>query len=167
MARISPLAAATPAPLSSNVPRCFSGPYYVAVVTDIGNVVNGISCDTNNWRVSSAPVQVMPDGYASLQVANIALPAAVNSGYPWNVQWTVTNVGPSATSDTWSDAIYASLSPTLDASALILGRFDYTNVLASGASYTQTQAVAFPSCWSGNYYVYVSRFRPPETPAGG
>ena len=142
--------------LSSNVPRCFSGPYYVAVVTDIGNVVNGVSCHTNNWRVSSEPVQVMPDGYASLQVADIALPAAVNFGYSWNVQWTVTNAGPSATFDTWSDAIYASLSPTLDANALILGRFDHTNILASGASYTQTQAVSFPSCWSGNYYVYVA-----------
>ena len=142
--------------LSPLIPRCFSGPYYVAVVADLGNVVNTISCDTNNSRVSSVPVQVTPSGYASLQVAGIGLPAAVNSGYPWNVQWTVTNAGPSAASGTWSDAIYASLLPTLDPSALLLGQFDHTNILASGAVYTQTQAVAFPPCWSGGYYIYVA-----------
>src|ERR1019366_1670398 len=79
---------------------------------------------------------------------------SVNSGYPWNVQWTVTNAGPSAASGTWSDAIYASLLPTLDATAILLGQFAHTNTLASGASYTQTQAVAFPACWSGSYYIY-------------
>jgi hypothetical protein len=140
--------------LSPLVPRCFSGAYYAAVVADIGNVVNAISCDTNNSRVSSVPVQVTPSGYASLQVAGIALPAAVNSGYPWNVQWTVTNAGPTGVFGTWFDAIYASLSPTLDNSALLLGQFSHTSLLPSGAIYTQTQSVAFPACWSGTYYIY-------------
>jgi hypothetical protein len=54
------------------------------------------------------------------------------------------------------DAVYASLSPVLDSTALFLGQFDCTSGLASGASYTQTQAVAFPPCWSGNYYIYVA-----------
>ena len=140
--------------LSPTVPRCFAGNYYVAVVTDLSNFVNSISCDTNDFGISSTPVQVTPSGYASLQIVGLGLPASVNSGSPWTVQWTVTNAGPSAAFGTWSDAIYASLSPTLDANAIFLGQFNYTNALASGASYTQTQSVAFPACWSGNYYIY-------------
>ena len=141
--------------LSPTVPRCFAGEYYVAVVTDLSNVVNSISCNTNDFGVSITPVQVIPSGYASLQVAGIVLPAAVNSGYPWSVQWTVTNAGPSAATGTWSDVIYASLSPTLDGSAVLLGQFSYTSTLASGATYTQTEPVALPLCLSGNYYIWV------------
>jgi hypothetical protein len=137
------------------VPRCFSGPYYVSVITDVGNVVNGISCDANDWATAASPVQVTPNGYASLQVAGISLPPGVTSGIPWTAQWTVTNAGPSAASGTWSDAIYASLSPGLDANALLLGQFGYTNGLASGASYAQSQPVALPQCLSGAYYIYV------------
>lgn len=140
---------------SAVVPRCFYGLYYVSVVTDIGNVVNGISCNTNNWKTSSTTVQVSPSGYASLQVANISLPMAASSGVAWNVQWTVTNAGPAAATGTWSDAVYASLSPVFDSSAELLGRFDWSNDLASHAAYTQNQPVTFPPCTSGQYFVYI------------
>jgi hypothetical protein len=143
------------ATLSATVPHCFSGACYAAVVADVSNVVNGISCDTNNLGSSSVPVQVVPSGYASLQVAGIQLPSSVNSGYPWPVQWTVTNAGPSAATAPWSDALYASLSPSLDSTALLLGQFSYTSSLASGATYTQTQPVTLPSCLSGSYFIYV------------
>jgi len=62
---------------------------------------------------------------------------------------------PSAATGTWSDVIYASLSPTLDGSAVLLGQFSYTSTLASGATYTQTEPVALPLCLSGNYYIWV------------
>ena len=152
---ISPLGGSYTRTLSPTVPRCFAGNYYVAVVTDISNVVNSISCDTNDFGVSSTPVQVAPSGYASLQVAGITLPASVNSGYPWNVQWTVTNAGPSAASGTWSDAIYASLSA-------YAGRQRHSPGAICLHQHPRLwrQLIRKPSrlpsrrVWSGNYYIY-------------
>lgn len=119
------------------VPACFSGPYFVYVVTDLSNIVNGLSCQTNNWGRSGAMVETTAADYAALQVSGMTLPPTVNAGVPWTLQWTVTNAGPGAASGTWSDAVYASLLPALDSSALLLGRFSHTSGLLSHGSYAQ------------------------------
>ena len=139
------------------VPLCYAGNYFVAVVADLGEVVNSIACFTNNVAIATNPVAIQPGAYASLQAAGIAAPAGVNAGAPWAVTWTVTNAGPAAASAAvpWTDAVYASLSTSLDTNALLLGRFLYTNGLAAGGSYQQTQTVAFSYCLSGSYNIFV------------
>ena len=140
---------------SSLVPRCFSGPYYVHVFTDISNVVNGLSCDTNNWRCSDTAVTVVPSGYASLQVARVVVPPAADSGVSWGMQWTVTNAGPGAAAGSWKDAVYASTSPVLGSNALLLGQFTYSNGLASAGTYVQSASVALPACIADQFYIFV------------
>ncbi|MGP8235749.1 MAG: choice-of-anchor tandem repeat GloVer-containing protein, partial [Limisphaerales bacterium] len=137
------------------VPSCFSGPYFVYVVTDLSNVVNDISCQTNDWGRSATTVQVASVDYPALQVTGMSLPPSVNAGVPWTLQWTVTNVGPGAASGPWSDAVYASLLPALDTNALLLGQYGSAHGLPSHGSYVQTQSVALPACLSGDFYLFV------------
>jgi hypothetical protein len=136
------------------VPPCDSGSYYVVVVTDVGEVVNSVACYTNNVLTAAAPIKILPGNFASLQVLGMQVPATVNSGSPWTLQWSVTNAGPSAATGAWSDAIYASVLPTLDTNALLLGEFIHSNGLASGGSYMQTQTVSFLPCLGGEYNVF-------------
>ena len=140
---------------SPQIPLCDSGPYYVVVVTDLGQVVNSLACYTNNVAVATNPVSIYPGTFASLQVAGLSAPTNVNAGSPWTVKWGVTNAGLAAAAGPWRDAVYASLSATLDTNALLLGQFVYTNGLMAGGSYQQTQMVAFPGCLSGSFNVFV------------
>ena len=138
------------------LPPCFAGKYYVTVVADLSNVVDSISCDTNNATTAPEAVQVLSTAYPSLQIAALALPTAVTSGVPWVVQWSVTNAGPGAASGTWFDAVYASLSPTLDTSAILLGEFKNTDELAPDGMYSQSQLVQIPPCTAGQYFIFVA-----------
>lgn len=138
------------------VPPCFAGTYYVAVVTDMSNTVDGISCDTNNVRTSSASVQIVPSAYANLEIAAMNLPAAITSGVPWTLQWSVTNVGPGAAAGPWFDAVYASLFPALDGNAMLLGQFEHRGGLAARGVYAQDQVVQLPPCTAGQYYIFVA-----------
>jgi len=137
------------------VPRCLAGVGYVVVVTDVSNTVDNISCDTNNMLVAASPTTVLPSSYPAVQVAGVSLPPGINAGSAWTLGWTVTNAGPGAATGSWYDAVYASLLPTWDTNALFLGQFGYSNNLASGATYSQSKSIPFPSCRSGSYYIFL------------
>lgn len=139
---------------SGFIPQCFSGAYFVYVVVDIDNVVNGLSCETNNWKGSDAPLTISPRAYASLEASGISTPTSVNDAGLWTVQWTVTNAGPSAATGSWIDAIYASVSSVLDTNAIFLGQFTHSGGLASGKTYSDSRSVAFPACKAGEYYIF-------------
>jgi CARDB len=64
------------------VPRCLSGTYYVAVITDVSNSVDNISCDTNNVLTASSSTLIFPSSYPSLQVTGLSLPPGANAGSP-------------------------------------------------------------------------------------
>ena len=138
-----------------NVPLCYSGPWFVYVVTDVSNAVNAASCGTNDWRRSDTALAVLPSPFPRLEVAPITPPPGADSGVPWNLQWAVTNTGSAPATGAWSDAVYASTSPVLDATALLLGRFDYTNGLPAGGGYVRNQQLSFPDCLSGQFYIFV------------
>jgi hypothetical protein len=137
------------------VPPCFAGPWYVYVVADVTNTVNGLSCETRNGRRSDSAVSVTPGAYARLRAALLTVPPAANAGAAWSLQWAVTNTGTAAAIGSWSDAVYASVSAVLDTNALLLGRFDYPNALPAGGGFLQNQSVAFPDCQSGQFYIFV------------
>jgi hypothetical protein len=138
-----------------NVPLCYSGPWFVYVATDVSNAVNAAVCETNDWRRSDTPVAVIPSTFPRLEVAPITLPASADAGQPWTLQWAVTNTGSAPATGAWSDAVYASTLPVLDATALLLGRFDYTNGLPARGGYVRDQQLSFPDCLSGQFYVFV------------
>jgi hypothetical protein len=138
-----------------HVPLCCSGSWFVYVVTDVSNAVNAAACETNDWRRSDTAVAVIPSPFPRLEVAPITLPTGADAGQPWTLQWAVTNTGSAPATGAWSDAVYASTLPVLDTTALLLGRFDYTNGLPARGGYVQNQQLSFPDCLSGQFYVFV------------
>jgi len=140
---------------SYTVPGCLSGTYYLTAVADVSNIVDAACCETNNFLTLSTPIQVLPSPYPSLQVTALAVPATLTSAVPWTAQWSVTNAGTAVAAGTWFDAVYASASPVLDSSAVLLGQFQHNGGLSVGAKYSQSQSVQIPPCSSGNDYIFV------------
>lgn len=137
------------------LPICLTGQYYVYVMADVSNVVNGIPCETNNVARSSSPIQVTATNYPALAVSAISVPTSAQGAVPFAIQWTVTNAGPNAAQGAWVDAVYVSTVPTFDSNAFLMGVYPNPEGLAAGSAYTQNQYVAFSTCAAGDFYVYV------------
>ncbi len=110
--------------------------------------------DPNNNRVATA-FQITysePD----LTVTNITVPSNVVSGTTVPISYTVTNRGTRATrTDSWTDRIFLSEDPSLDTYDTVLGQAGYGQVLAAGASYTETVNVRIPDGIQGNFDIIV------------
>jgi hypothetical protein len=90
---------------------------------------------TNNTFV--LPIQV-PSPDVQLAVSDVTAPPSVFVGEPFQVSWTVTNIGAdSTTASTWLDVVFLSDTPTLDESARWLGVVASPDgLLGAGASDT-------------------------------
>ena len=110
--------------------------------------------DPDNNRIAT-PMTIIysePD----LKVTNITVPSDVVSGTTIPITYTVTNQGTRATRTAdWTDAVFLSLSPSLDTGDTELGTTGYGQVLAAGASYTETVDVHVPDGIQGTFYVLV------------
>jgi RNAse (barnase) inhibitor barstar len=66
---------------------------------------------------------------------------SIDFAKPFDVTWSVTNVGTEGASGTWKDKVYLSRDRVLSNDDLLLTSQDKTATLASGASYTATASV--------------------------
>ncbi len=91
-----------------------------------------------------------------LQVPFVSAPPSVWTGSGFDVTWIVTNTGPAAATNAWSDGVYL-CSSSSPCTTYLLGTFSYTNGLASGASVTRIQAVTIDRTrvTNANYYITV------------
>ncbi len=110
--------------------------------------------DPNNNRLAT-PFNIIyrePD----LTVTNITVPANVISGSTVPITYTVTNRGTRATrTASWTDRIFLSQDPSLDIYDTVLGQTGYGQVLAAGASYTETLNVRIPDGIQGDFDIIV------------
>ena len=110
--------------------------------------------DPNNNRIAT-PFDIIysePD----LTVTNITVPSNVESGTTVPITYTVTNRGTRATrTDSWTDRIFLSEDPSLDIYDTVLGQSGYGQVLAAGASYTETVNVRIPDGIQGSFDIIV------------
>ncbi len=91
-----------------------------------------------------------------LKVTNITVPSGVTSGSTIPITYTVTNQGTRATRvSSWTDRIFLSEDPSLDIYDTVLGQASYGQVLAAGASYTETVNVRVPGGIQGTFYILV------------
>ena len=91
-----------------------------------------------------------------LTVTNITVPSNVTSGSTVPITYTVTNRGTRATrTDSWTDRIFLSQDPSLDTYDTVLGQASYGQVLAPGATYTETVDVRIPDGIEGNFDILV------------
>jgi len=141
------------------VPPCISGTYYIFVLTDSrGQVFEfdpNLNAEANN---SSQPHAIqIADATPDLRVTGLSNPATGSAGQPISVSWTVANQGTGPTGSTkWTDRIFFSSTQTFDSStALLIGSFDHSGALNSGANYTRMETLTIPNTAQGSYFVIV------------
>lgn len=147
--------------VTTTLGACDSGTYHIFVRTDSSSQVfeqaEGLDAEGNNV-IPTAPVITVTSNPADLQVTSINLPESCVAGQFMTLTWTVANAGTGPTNvSTWSDRVYLSNSPTFNAgTAVPVGTFSRSGVLAAAGGYVATQQVQVPLTFSGNYYVYVT-----------
>ena len=103
-----------------------------------------------------------------LAVTNISFtPANALLNQNVSVTYTVANLGTvAATEATWTDSVYLSIDPTIDANAVLLGRVSHSGNVAGLSQYTATMTAAVPGLAPGSYRVIVvadSALQVPDT----
>jgi RHS repeat-associated protein len=140
----------------SNLP---AGTYTVAAVVDDGFVRTTaagrtvtLATDTSAATGADFGARVVP---VDLVLGTVTAPATAAPGENAVVSWLVRNVGSTAISGSWQDAVYISSNPQFDTSAILLANVPHTGGLGSKASYTDTATVTLPALPAGNYYFFV------------
>lgn len=144
------------------LPNTLSGSLYLIVHTDAGDAVfegfagSGGDPNANNIAVSAAPV-VVDLRPADLVIDSFVAPAAGEAGKPVAFTWTLRNAGTGATQASfWIDQVVASNDAILgDDDDIVLGSTSPGDVLAAGASFTQTLLVSLPFGLEGNYTLFL------------
>jgi autotransporter-associated beta strand protein len=134
------------------------GTYYFGVTADYFHQVIETSTVHQNTTISSQPTLIdVPDLVAQ------SLQASVNAaqfGQSISVTWTVKNNGSAAAAGDWTDQLYLSSQPSLNANSTPFYQQteDAYAPLGAGASYTTTAQVTLPlsaSSINGTYYIVV------------
>ena len=109
---------------------------------------------TNNPALGTLPVIYRePD----LKVADFTPPVEpIESGGVITISWTVNNLGGRDTrKGGWTDAVFLSRDPSLDANDTELDAVIHTDILKTGDEYTVTRTIQLPDGLSGDYYLIV------------
>ncbi|MEF7616672.1 CARDB domain-containing protein [Aquincola sp. MAHUQ-54] len=144
------------------LPDTLDGAYYLIVHTDSGNQVfegfagaNG-DPNANNVAVSAAPI-VVSSRPANLVIESFTAPATGEAGKQIVVTWTLRNAGTGATqANYWIDQIIASNDDILgDDDDIVLASTSPGEILAAGATLTQSAVVSLPFGMQGNYKLFL------------
>ncbi|MBI5020006.1 MAG: T9SS type A sorting domain-containing protein [Ignavibacteriales bacterium] len=139
------------------IPDGLSGQLYIYANTDWKNDVFEYLFEKNNFRRSSATIQVELSPWPDLDITLMTNPSTVSAGQQVTINWNVTNSGVgAATSPLWKDKVYISSSAVWDsASSTLLKDVPRTSPLSPSGSYSQTASVTLPVTISGTYYFYI------------
>ena len=147
----SPLASGNVVTRSPTVifPTTLSGNYWLVVQVDSADQVAEDYGETNNTLVASRPIVVTaPDLVAaevSLQNAGGAPLNTATFGQSFKAVWTVRNAGTGPTFVNWSDRLFlATSSGSIVGASPLASVPANVNLLAPGASYTNTVSVRLP-----------------------
>ncbi|MDH7498796.1 MAG: CARDB domain-containing protein, partial [candidate division NC10 bacterium] len=136
------------------------GTYYVVVRTDSDNLVLEDPLDEQNNDRSFGPISITPAPAPDLVLGSVEVPTEGISGQAFPLTWTVRNDGDPTGDRTWYDAVYLSRDQIFDPeSDLYLGYRDHVGGLATGESYSASQAFTVPNGLSGPFYVFVATDR--------
>ncbi|WP_198080418.1 CARDB domain-containing protein, partial [Acinetobacter calcoaceticus] len=138
---------------SITMPARLEGSYYIAVISDINQIVKEPDSRANNQAIS-AQFNVVRT-YADLSPEIISSPTVLGKNESGRITWKVTNNGTLATDvNRWVDTVYISTKSSFDSSASVLGSVTHTGGLAVGSAYQAYLDFAL----NGNadqYYLYV------------
>ena len=150
------------------VPGDLTGPFYVFVVSDPVRYASRPRADVfegpfeeNNAKASEQVILELPPP-SDLQVDNIAVPVAAQSGDLVTISWTVSNHGQNPASGTWTDKLYLSADAVWDIHDIPLGGDSFSGSLDppatvgnAGAAYTSAITVQVPPIRPGSYRIIV------------
>ena len=91
-----------------------------------------------------------------LRPTALTAPVAITATRPQprvQVSWVVQNQGTGEAQPTWCDGVYFSTDDVWDSQGRSLGVFCWSQAVAVGASYAQTQTVTLPTVATGSYYL--------------
>ena len=143
-----------------------TGQLRIIVTTDSGESVFEYSTSHQAALANNVATTTVTSTAIQTQLPVLAVQAVTPSassaqfGGPLGVSWTVTNLGGSAASGAWLDAIYLSTSQVLDGGAMLMGTVpaDSVGSLPSGGQYTHSSTLTLPlraSLGAGTYYILV------------
>ncbi len=147
------------------LPSKIEGSYRLRVVTNsaLGSssstqVYEHGSARSNNTTTAGDVTEVSLNPRPDLHVSAVVAPTeSVTAGTTASVRFTVTNMGPEATSGQWQDYVYLSLDGILSGDDVLAARLDSGAALAPSESYTtQTAAINIPIRFRGDVYMIIS-----------
>jgi len=134
------------------------GQIEITLTADALNAVSEYNASSNAETNNSSVLTLTSaaTAYPDLKVSSLQAPASARGGDSVTLQWTVTNHGPANASQAWSDRIILSRDNAIgNADAIVLATVARVGGLASGASYTASQAVTVPMKLNGTWYLSV------------
>jgi len=129
------------------IPNVPPGQYYLILRVDAERRLAEAD-DANNQRVIPLTITA-PD----LAIAAFNAPASATTSHSFTVSWTVANLGASAATPPWVDAVYLADQPRCCATATQLALTQRTLPLSAGATYAQTTVITPPDLPPGRYYL--------------
>lgn len=139
------------------VPAVPAGSYYVILRVDAWNYLYE-SNEANNTLVIAVTLTA-PD----LTPTALTAPGAAAIQQQIEVTWTVENRGTGGAQPSWGDGLYLSTDAVWDTQDTALNQYcswwwcggfpQWSEAVAAGASYTQTQRVTLPQVPAGTYYL--------------
>jgi len=137
------------------LPQAIFGSYHIFVRTDIYNQVFEHAFESNNTGMSDS-FNIILTPPPDLQVTVLSIPAAASNNESMTVQWSVQNLGGSATTGYWNDRIYITTNGNYDFSgATLLKTLGHHGALNPGDSYSTQASVSISQNFNGPYFIYV------------
>jgi subtilase family serine protease len=134
------------------------GQYYLYIVVNDGDAICEGDNVQSNYIVSPA-LNVTLSPYPDFYITDATTPGSATAGMTTTVAYTTTNQGirDVTASESWSDAIYVSNSPTFNVSTSeLLAVVSHSGPLAIGETYSVTREVMMPvDLGSENYFIYI------------
>ncbi len=132
------------------------GTYNIVVATDSGNVVFENTGENDNRSISSK-ITLAPLPHIDLAIGLATCrPAVVSAGQPIQIEYTVKNkTNISTLPVAWTDAVYLSADPILNAGYSLLKSWVINTPLLPGDSIHSTRNVSIPNNANGTYYLLV------------
>lgn len=138
------------------IPNGSSGLYFLLLVSDHTNINFDVDLNNNiTWKTKNNlayPIFINLTPSADLIVEQFTAPLECTSGQPFDIMFTVKNIGDGSTiCGSWTDKIYMSTDFIIDNKDEIIGTYQRTTDLDTNASYSDTISVTIPVWASGNY----------------
>ena len=121
------------------------------ILLSLASPTNGASLGSQ----TTATLTIVNDDLPDLLVSELIAPASARSGGAIDVTWRVTNQGNIPSSGSWVDYVYLSEDSTIGNDRL-LGSFNFTGIIAPGASIDRTQTVSLPLATNGAHWLVVT-----------